>query len=332
MISDFVHYLSHYYSRENDLSNITKIMCDSSRFFKNYFIHFFFPHLDVEEVMEIRREHRDTNDGGSRVDFFLELNNDDKPYLIEVKIYDTNHHFGQYEHSYDIPSERLGYITNYSMKQDGYDVKTWEEFYDYLNQINKANQEDKELVDGYLKYLQSVCSIIKFNKPMKLQYLFSLFEFFKILPKLLTRTNDSFEMTPGRIYDSRLKSGISVIDLNFKPLTFEFNHSFYGQFDIYFEREQPLITFFVQDCKEYKSEMSKIIENISSLQGGRLFEKPYKEPDDWGNDGIWFDMRPEVFSEIQEMDSIDKQIKMMGDFIDEAVIYFLKQFEESIVS
>ena len=307
-------------------------MCDSSRFFKEHFIHFFFPHLDVDQVMEIRRERPDTNDGGSRVDLFLELSNDDKPYLIEVKINDTNHHFGQYEHSYGVPSERLGYITNYKMKQDGYDVKTWEGFYDYMFQLNKTNQEDKELVDGYIRYLQTVCSIIKFDKPMKLQYLFSLYEFFKILPKLLTRQNDYFEMTPGRIYEARLKWGISVCDFNFKPLSFEFNHSFYGQFDIYFEREQPLIVLFVQDCKEYKLEMSKLIENISSLQGGKLFKEPYQEEDDWGNNGIWFEMRPEVFTDVQEKDSIDDQIKLMGDYIDEVLIYFINKFEENINS
>ena len=328
MITDFINGLSQFYHYENDLSNITKIMCDSSLFFKEHFIHFFFPDIDISQIKEVIRERTDSNDGDSRVDLYLQMQNDDMPYLIEVKINDTNHHFGQYEHSYNVPKERLGYITNYELRQEGYDVKTWTEFYDYISKVNEANREDKDLVTGYIKYLKSTCSIIKFTKPMKLQYLFSLYEFFNILPVLFRKDKDNYELKDGRIYEAQLKKGILAFDFYLKPLVYEANYSFYGQFDIYFEREEPLITMFIQDCKEYKNVISKILR--STWQESQLFEEPRVCPDVWGNNGIWFDMKSEVFAKIQEMKSIDEQKRMLESFIEEVINAFLSKAQESI--
>ena len=163
---------------------------------------------------------------------------------------------------------------------------------------------------------------------MKLQYLFSLYEFFNILPVLFRKDKDNYELKDGRIYEAQLKKGILAFDFYLKPLVYEANYSFYGQFDIYFEREEPLITMFIQDCKEYKNVISKILR--STWQESQLFEEPRVCPDVWGNNGIWFDMKSEVFAKIQEMKSIDEQKRMLESFIEEVINAFLSKAQESI--
>lgn len=161
MTTLFFQELSKYYDKENDLSNVTCALCNSSMIFREKFIHFFFPELNIESISSIKREVCDTNNMHSRVDLYIEMSDDTIPYLIEVKIYDKNHHFGQYEKAYCIPKERLGYITNYYCKEgieQGYDVKTWSDWFNCLTKtLPTLHIEDKRMCIGYLEYLKNVC-------------------------------------------------------------------------------------------------------------------------------------------------------------------------------
>ena len=116
-ITHFIEELSSYYYHENDLSNITVALCNSNKLFCSLFVHFFFPDLEIDNIDDIQREVPDENAMGSRVDILIRLRDEDQPYIIEVKIGDKNHHFGQYEEAYNIPSCRLGYIVNYNLTE-----------------------------------------------------------------------------------------------------------------------------------------------------------------------------------------------------------------------
>ena len=173
MIENLFKQLAGYYRLENDLSNITCILCETSPFFREKFVHYFFPALKMEDIAEIKREVPDTGNNGSRVDFAIRLKNDPKPYLIEVKIYDENHHFGQYERAYQVDKSRLGYIANYNCAEGtakGYDVKQWNDFYDYISEVKTVLPAgvESDLVSGYLLYLQKVCGLVKFDAPVQL--------------------------------------------------------------------------------------------------------------------------------------------------------------------
>lgn len=162
MLVEFFDNLALYLQSENDLSDMTCAMCHGSFRFKKLFVNFFFPNLDVDKISCIRREVPDEKDMHSRVDMMIELTDDVQPYLIEVKIYDRQHHFGQYEEAYGVGSERLGYITNYVCHEGialGYDVKTWLEWYELLlNAIETIDDaEERRLCEGYLVYLKKVC-------------------------------------------------------------------------------------------------------------------------------------------------------------------------------
>lgn len=162
MIEDFFSNIALYLQSENDLSDVTCAMCHGSVHFKRLFVNFFFPELDVNKVSRIRREVPDEKDMHSRVDLMIEMTDDTLPYLIEVKIYDRQHHFGQYEAAYGVGRERLGYITNYVCHEgisQGYDVKTWLGWYELLsNSLEKIDEaEEKRMCEGYLVYLKKVC-------------------------------------------------------------------------------------------------------------------------------------------------------------------------------
>lgn len=171
MIISFFKRIGSFLQNENDLSDITCAICHSSENFKKWFIGFFFPNLDVSKISTIEREVPDEKENHSRVDLMIRLVNDPLPYLIEVKIYDRHHHFGQYEDAYGVDRNRLGYITNYICyegKKLGYDVKTWNEWYSILEShiLSFPESEEKSLCSGYLVYLKQVCGFANVVKSL----------------------------------------------------------------------------------------------------------------------------------------------------------------------
>lgn len=161
MITTFFTQLSEYYYKENDLSNVTCSMCKAVPSFMDKFVRFFFPNLETSKIISMEREVCDEEEKRSRVDFLIRLEDYDEPYLIEVKIYDENHHFGQYEADYHVTKDRLGYITNYYCTEGidrGYDVKTWQEWYNILESaLHEFSEEERSICIGYLSYLKKVC-------------------------------------------------------------------------------------------------------------------------------------------------------------------------------
>src|SRR5690554_3612780 len=133
MLTKLFDNLSAKFRNENALSDITWVMCETSETFRKLFLKFFFPNDEFNNILEFRREYSLAD---SRPDFFIKNGSD--IFLIEVKIYDTKHHFDQYTDAFNIPKSHLGYITNYNLWQNGYSVKTWKVFYEYLD-IKKEN-------------------------------------------------------------------------------------------------------------------------------------------------------------------------------------------------
>ena len=109
------------FSKENDLSDITWVMCQTSESFQELFLNFFFPDICFNNIQSFTREFSRED---SRVDFYIE--NNGNTYIIECKINDKNHHFEQYTNAYNIKNECLGYITNYQYSKSGFNIKTWE--------------------------------------------------------------------------------------------------------------------------------------------------------------------------------------------------------------
>ena len=324
---------------ENRLSDITWVMCQISDDFKFSFVKFFFKDLEKEDCRIIEIEREIQQDEG-RPDFYFEFDN--KVFLIENKINDRNHHFHQYLQTCKDPSH-LGYITNYTIKDEddinengnvnkwkelyneGFRVHTWEEFYDYMKTSMEKdpytlNEEERSLWEGYLVYVKKVCSIIKINKVMKLDGLYSLYSFVAILKKLCCEVNGSkFTISyfkEGQVDKEKCECGnngvIFRLIYNSDP-----EKIIWGWIGVYYDLEnvkpQIWIGFSKKDSwgKKYidKLDHNKLIE-------GQTFELPYYE-----NNALWFKLNEKQMNVFEKAIKVEEQEVILKEFMEEVINY-----------
>lgn len=172
--SDFFFALAERRRNENDLSDITYALCYSDDEFCRFFLDFCFDE-DIKTFDLTREYQRDS----SRPDFYFhDLENQER--IIEVKIYDRNQHFEQYEKAF--PSAKYAFIANYQHeKVAGWKIKTWKDFIIALEQSALCN---KKMIEGYLHYLKSLINVKEFSK-MNLNSCKSLPDFLENLKSLV---------------------------------------------------------------------------------------------------------------------------------------------------
>lgn len=299
---------------ENDLSDFTWAMCWASPEFKRIFINYFFPEINVGDVENIYRECTDGNNMDSRVDFYILLKNDSKPYLIEVKKYDNNHHFGQYEDAYEIEKERLGYITNYPLRQGGYDVKQWDEFYNHLTgKLGVINDDEKLLVEGYLEYLKKVCGIIKFTKKMDLNGAYSLYELFFTIEKLLKQSTDNYSLDLYGKNETTLGVEKRWFGIEFTNCNFEKE---WGVIGLWYDRENPCLCIGFHKSDGWGGRIYKIIEKAEKeFENNEWYGIPYKEENVY-----YFELKQEKMDEFNKL-GIAEQEEFLKNFIDAVLMY-----------
>lgn len=330
----FFSYLSERMYNENRLSDITWALCQVSDNFKYSFINFFFENFDKEDCREIEIEREKQQDDG-RPDFYFKFDN--KVFLIENKINDRNHHFHQYLQTCGEPSF-LGYITNYIIKyedeiyengnvikwkelyKEGFRVNTWEEFYDYMNTYIKSNsniinEEERNLLEGYLKYVKKVCSIIKIKKVMKIDGIYSLFSLMTILEKLCERKENNyflFRGSEGTMNKTKCERGIS--GFNFKLIyDASCNEDIWGWIGVYYNREKPEIWMgFSNDWGKKYIDML----DYNSLSSGQTFEKPFFE-----NNTLWFKLNEKQMEIFENAIKVEDQEIILKNFMDEVINY-----------
>ncbi|MCX8080292.1 MAG: hypothetical protein N3F09_03540 [Bacteroidia bacterium] len=309
MIESFFEILSERKRSENDLSDITWALCLTSHSFQSLFLKFFFPDT---EFLNITRFEREKSECDSRPDFLIE--NNGLIYLIECKIYDRNHHFEQYASTFKIPNERLGYITNYKMTQDGFSVKTWEELYDHVTNNLPESENEKALWTGYLKYLKSVCGIIKITKKMDLKGMYSLYLFTELLKKLVNRTETNFEL---RYYSNKnIQSGNGISGCYFEiKYSNDIIKTTWAWVGIYFERENPLICLGFENKHGWGKPVYDIIDkHLDKIEKDEYYTKPYHE-----DEAIWFELTDAKHKEFDSID-LEGQIQLIKNFMDRVII------------
>jgi hypothetical protein len=308
MLKDFFEQLTLYYNLENDLSNFTVALCNSNDFFKEKFIHYFFPDLSIDNIHSIEREVPDKRGKGSRVDILIQMKNDDKPYLIEVKIGDQNHHFGQYEEAYEVPKERLGYITNYVCvegKEKGYDVKTWEGFYRYLASLKTADI----LIIGYMKYLSQLCGILDVKQKLVLNDDSFKNNAIDIFSKLCSARTDKYVIKRRNRFD---RDQYKMVDFyyGYNPTITE-RPPYYATIEFNFaDPESQFIRLFV--TKNSNPEAFSLLLNPINSREGRTFDKGMRFTL-WG-DNIGFQLKSKLFNVLSNP---DEQMELLKDFMEE---------------
>lgn len=312
--------LAAYYYHENDLSNITVTLCNNCPDFKDIFIHFFFPELDVDSIVSIDREVADEKEKKCRVDIVIKTENDGR-YLIEVKIFDKNQHFCDYIAAYDVGSDHLGYIVNYEWIQPGFEVKHWNDLYKcfkkHLPEIN--DPVSASMITGYMEYLKSVCSIIDIDKPMKLDSIKSLHHFFDVAKAKLTIQKDCYSVIANKIFNPT--SGLNLAPYTYMSFTITFRDKrkaqIFGYIFIYHGADYDTQVYIGVDPTNRYVE-SRLADEHFMKQG-----KFYKKPELSNNDGwynwnlLWFELSK--IDELLSCDNIERQEYIIGSFISEVI-------------
>ena len=327
LLNNFFYYISYKFYKENDLSDITWAMCQASEDFRSLFLKFFFPKIKIAPDVNIEREKATE---GSRADFYIE--NGNELYLIENKIDDKNHHFGQDDDAFNVSPEKFGYITNYSIidadiRQKGYKIHTWEELYDYFCKQEIGDENSKSLIEGYLDYVKKVCSIIKIEKPMRLNGLYSLYSLVEIIEKKLTKRDEGeftiFPYNSNRSCGGGITNGVTGVNFRLKYKTIDLET--YGWFGIFYYFEKPTINVGFYNAngwgKKYIEMLSEYKEKWSDQES---FNKPYTD------DGVylWFDMSQNLYNKFEASDSVEEQEALLKKFMDDVIMYPINLAEQ----
>ena len=322
--NDFFNALSSRQRKENDLSDVTFSLVKASPFFREKWIRFFFKQLDVTSVDSIEREVYDKKDHSSRADFVLDTFDGDK-YVIEVKLWDKNQHFGQYDNSYDLPKEKLGYITNYAYHEDEYEVKEWKSFYDELkvNLKNVSNPEEKNLIEGYCNYLKNVCCIMEINELVDIEKMSSLYDLTRIFKTIVESTTDNFDYQSHfhKDFPSDRAKRISF-SLKYKELFPQ--KTFYPGIGIWYDSPGPRICAGFWNDKALGSEICNLIESKKKFWED-LPKTRISEPVNDG--GYFFYLSEKSKKDFKESQNVQSQIDILREFLEEVLRFPLKLSE-----
>lgn len=322
MIKEFFQYFSWRNNNENDLSDVTWALCNSSASFRAAFLNFFFgDSITIDESIRIEREKAE---GDSRPDFVIE--SDQGRFIIENKIYDQNQHFGQYDLSFKVAPNHFGYITNYvindpQLKSQGYELRTWKELYDRFIKMLPEDGEDHLLWTGYLEYIKNVCNIVVVNK-MDLSQLFSLYSFVEVVSKqLCCREEQNFILSLYNV-DRQCNNGYAIngiTGVNFKLVYKSSQDSpMWGWVGIYYNRETPEIGIGFHNTPAWGKPYIDLLERFDRSQ---WVEPSYSDKPYFDECILWFNLKKDHFAEFNQMPNLEDQIKLLKGFMDEVILY-----------
>lgn len=312
-ISHFFVNLSKRLYNENNLSDITWSLCETNADFKRLFIEFFFGTM-IKEAPDIVIE-REYTSRKSRVDFWFEHTQDEikTEYIVEVKIYDGNDHHSQYLNHF--PNARFGWIANYRIvnENDNIIVKTWKEFYDYLQEYlrTSTNAATDTLINGYCNYIKSVCSIINMKK-ITLDKVSSLFYFNTIVNEFVNSTHDGIQC---KKYPSTASIGVSWHGSYFtlKRVGSRKSNDYYPWFGVCYDETGQWIG--VEFSKENGGIIYNYFTSKNNIKDGEYFKKPELNKDN----ELWFKLKDEHFKLFNEEQSVEKQKILLSAFFKEVI-------------
>lgn len=324
MIEDLFYNISLRMRGENNLSDITWAMAQTSDNFLTEFLQFFFPNEEFDEIDLIREYPQ----GNCRPDFYFK--SEGKVYLIECKIGDRNQHFEDYIKEFNIPHKRLGYITNYPLHKSGFTIKTWSEFYHYIKK--RIPHEESILWNGYLNYLKEVCNIYIPTKPMNTKGMYSLYEFYKCLDSVFSQDTSVFSSRPyenndgqetnfgGNREDGKPNYGLmgKYFQIDFKGKGMP--KTSWGWMGVYFHKEEPEICIGFSNEDGWGLPIYKKMKPLLKVNG-RLPYEPYVE-----GSNIWFDFTST--DEFNKMKKPEAQVELLKSFFCGVMEYIAKSLSQ----
>ncbi len=208
--------------------------------------------------------------------------------------------------------------------QELYVLKMWEDLVEYFKDFikntekNKKNKEEKyelAFIEGYVKYVEAVCNIIKIEN-MNLSGITSLFNFINAVDKVIelednklnctryTNTNKSYDHRQGRCFE------LQFVDGKLKDT--------WGWFGIYFNNQTVV-------CIEFNKEEGWGLPVYEKLQAkrkfteGEYFAEPYEE-----DSAFYFELKKDVLEEFDELEDAEEQVEILNSFFKEVLEYIRK--------
>jgi hypothetical protein len=309
-LKDFFSTLHWRFSSENDLSDFTWCVCETNESFRILFLKFFFPDVEFKKISKFNREFSKDN---SRADFLI--TNDGIDYVIECKIGDRNHHFEQYLNSYDLSNDRLGYIVNYSFTKQGFSVKTWTEFYDYLISNLPSNNEEKEIFESYLEYLKNTCGIIKIDTKMDLKGINSLYSFNMVLKSVISKEKEDYKLS---YYNTDFKE--SYYGYKFQVESKVNNkEDVWLNVGLWFNYENPVITIGVWQNKGWGKPFFDQLKNSKNDYSFKYSKKFYLD-----DSSFYFEGSDLFYKEFRDSEKPEDQKTVLENFVDEVVKFYVR--------
>ena len=325
-LKSFFGFLASRYSDENDLSNVTWALCQSSGWFMETWMRFFFPFFDTGRITGFYREMADDEGKGSRADFVITVEGESKPYVIEVKIWDDGHHFEQYLEAYRIGKERLGYIVNYPLSYKDFKVRSWSEFFDHLKD-SSIPEQDKEVVHAYCEYLKRVCVIMRAENKIDIEKTASLQDLILLFGDLVNRETESYRTigfdTPK--WESTLTARRAYLELSYKSGPWS-NTKLWPCFGLWFDNQNPRI------CAEFEKEKGWGKPVFDFLKAnvelfGEMEVKYTSLPRISPKVGAIFDFSEYALDAFNKAETVDEQREIMKRFLDEVLLFPLRLSE-----
>ena len=300
----FFYNLSLRLRKENNLSDITWAICNSSDYFMNKFLSYCFGEdINTSDLELLEREYPRED---CRPDFHFMHNAQE--YIIEVKIYNRDYHFEKYEKAF--PDAKKAFIANYTLSsqdapQDGWKISTWKEF--FLKELKDADwskNEDNVLLSGYREYLKSVINLVEV-KTMNLTNISSLGHFYNVLNEIREEC-DIFplkENTASSKAIDRDKYGKNLCYTNKKNNTV---HFWYGLYIF----DPDIDVYFLMDKSKCPKEEVDIIE---SLNNGKYFDQTNSQYDPL----LWVPMKKKYFKKLCVEGNVEEQKELLKGFLNE---------------
>jgi hypothetical protein len=309
-INKFFTHLSERLNDENGLSDVTYAFLKAdSQLAKLFMGHFNFD-FDATKPYEVLREFADDD---CRPDFRIEQ--DEKVYIIENKIYDVNDHFPQYADKFGEAGR--GFIANYradeeTAKRHSFTCTTWGAFVNELEGVKKSDVvfDDKSwsLLQAYIKYVREVCCIVKL-KEIRFDNIDSLYHFNKLTEQVilssvagyecsLYKGGKSFSETGSGWYFSMKKKGGRT--------------EIYPWFGIWYGDEDTIIYM------SFSKSWCKPVQGKYPVKGksGIYFDKSYINRDD--DNALEFPMTNEKWQEFKDGD-LERQKVILQSYFTEVI-------------
>ena len=324
MLTDLFTNIAARLRNENSLSDVTWAFAKSHPQFLKLFVEFFDLSIDQKLSTEIYREYPlgtckiGTDTLACRPDWVIE-NGSDSALIIENKIDDRNYHFEQYHKAAIEKFKKTGFalIANHNLDstdlliaaQYQFQVRTWKDFYDYLNNIDGKegySVEIKDLLKLYMVYIKEVLNMVDI-RAIKLNCITSLYHLNVLIKEIIETYND--DQFICKIYNGAKSHWENFSGQYFEVYRDGSEKSVYAWLGIYFESD-PCIFFEI--AKKWNEDIYMHYKNKTTAFDNVSISSNSEE--------IGFEMTTEKYIEFSTSDLVgQKEIlsKLFDAFVNE---------------